>query len=531
MKVRRYALSLMMLVVVTILSACGGGGGSSTSQVDTHPVVNEETLDPVEGIISYKSVTGKGYAHVCPGTDTPGKPRNFLIKVNGFSPNRVDQGPVAGELTKTCDALSVGRNYHVIDMRYYNGGDYIQRNAGVVQALINLVINKYQISDNDHLAVVGYSMGGLVSRYALLSMQSAGELGPVDLFVTVDSPHYGAYVPLGAQYLAWKFSAKGGADSLAMLNSNAATQMLRYHYTQGTSSQTWTDEFQELYITELQGMLGGFPSAPGLRTVAVSSGRSDGVLSEPVAGQLYYSGKQTKVGTQTVKFSHKISGIDCTIGLNITLDTAIDILVRARSLPLSGTALAEVAATDTVLYAQGYNLDTSSGVKSLKTYISGKVTTSGAGCFLISQSTIDSNVSSQVDSQIANLPNNTQLKSTLDTFKGKVFSTYADGVTSEGVPGGLASDLDTLRQNMVDNSFNPVSGTTVSMVKKNVFIPVGSALGIKDLNPVLPATLQVSDLEAMSPFDKIYIEGNTSLDHLSTTTGWYTKEVVSLFNQ
>ena len=362
-------------------------------------------------------------------------------------------------------------------------------------------------------------------------MQSANELDPVDLFVTVDSPHYGAYIPLGAQYLAWKFSAGGGAASLATLNSNAATQMLRYHYTQGTSSQTWTDEFQELYITELEGMLGGFPSAPGLRTVAVSSGRSDGVLSEPVAGQLYYSGKLTKVGTHTINFSHKITGFSCTVSLDVTLDTAIDILARARSLPLSGTALAEVAATDTVLYAHGYNLDTSSGVKKLKTYLSGEVTTSGTGCFLIPQSTIDSNVSSQVDSQIADLPKNKQLKSTLDTFKGKIFSTYADGVTSEGVPGGLGSDLDTLRQNMVDNSYILVSDTTVSMAKKNVFIPVGSALGIKDLNPVLPATLQVSDLEAMSPFDKIYIEGNTSLDHLSTTSGWYTKEVVSLFNQ
>ncbi len=43
-------------------------------------------------------------------------------------------------------------------------------------------------------------MGGVIARYALRKMEDAGMEHQVSLYISHDSPHLGANVPLGALY-------------------------------------------------------------------------------------------------------------------------------------------------------------------------------------------------------------------------------------------------------------------------------------------------------------------------------------------
>ena len=87
--------------------------------------------------------------------------------------------------------------YDIVFVDFSNGTDYIQRNAYFGEAVINAVNQRKSGSESN--VVMGISMGGLVARYALADMESRSEDHKTQLFVSMDSPHQGANVPLGLQ--------------------------------------------------------------------------------------------------------------------------------------------------------------------------------------------------------------------------------------------------------------------------------------------------------------------------------------------
>ncbi len=112
------------------------------------------------------------------------------------------------------------------------GGDYIQRNAMVLIAMIQQ-LNADKVG-NEELVVLGPSMGGLIARYALSYME-ANSLDPeTRLYISFDSPHRGANIPISLQYLINYFAVQVG-DATAqqvvdqLLNSPAAKEMLLDH--------------------------------------------------------------------------------------------------------------------------------------------------------------------------------------------------------------------------------------------------------------------------------------------------------------
>ncbi|SRX55214.1 T9SS type A sorting domain-containing protein [Aequorivita sp. CIP111184] len=112
------------------------------------------------------------------------------------------------------------------------GGDYIQRNAMVLIAMIQQ-LNADKVG-NEKLVVLGPSMGGLIARYALSYME-ANSLDPeTRLYISFDSPHRGANIPISLQYLINYFAVQVG-DATAqqvvdqLLNSPAAKEMLLDH--------------------------------------------------------------------------------------------------------------------------------------------------------------------------------------------------------------------------------------------------------------------------------------------------------------
>ena len=73
-------------------------------------------------------------------------------------------------------------------------------------------------------------MGGLISRYALTYMESKNIDHNTRLFISFDTPHRGANVPLGNQYWLKYFSNEPKAqESVEVLSTPAAKQMLVYH--------------------------------------------------------------------------------------------------------------------------------------------------------------------------------------------------------------------------------------------------------------------------------------------------------------
>lgn len=112
------------------------------------------------------------------------------------------------------------------------GADYIERNAmNHVKLYQDLNAEVFQNGSSEQLVIVGPSMGGQISRYALAYMEDNNIAHNTRLWVSVDSPHLGANIPIGAQALinlANDYSDSAAAQDFVddWLGSNAAKQQL-----------------------------------------------------------------------------------------------------------------------------------------------------------------------------------------------------------------------------------------------------------------------------------------------------------------
>ncbi len=145
------------------------------------------------------------------------------------------------------DQITDTNNDQIIDQEDYpvnsvlvdGGADYIERNASVFMALLDK-INTDKAGEEPNV-IIGGSMGGLISRYALNYMEQQNIVHDVRLWVSFDAPHMGANVPIGFQhlfnYLSYGLDTWVGDFSLeslkpivdGMLGSPAAKQMLLDH--------------------------------------------------------------------------------------------------------------------------------------------------------------------------------------------------------------------------------------------------------------------------------------------------------------
>ena len=113
--------------------------------------------------------------------------------------------------------------YITIQTERDGGSDYVERNANVLKALIVELNEKLQENgSNEKLKIIGPSMGGLISRVALTEMEKANQNHNVDIWVSFDSPHLGANIPVGFQYF-FNFME---LDQVEALKTPAAKQML-----------------------------------------------------------------------------------------------------------------------------------------------------------------------------------------------------------------------------------------------------------------------------------------------------------------
>ncbi|MGB1307852.1 MAG: T9SS type A sorting domain-containing protein [Oceanihabitans sp.] len=106
----------------------------------------------------------------------------------------------------------------VVNFPGSGGADYIERNAMLLVDLITAINNdpNYNVTEN---VIIGPSMGGLISRFALNYMENQSLDHKTRLWLSFDSPHHGANVPIGFQH-QFNFLAYGLDDFTLIGNMN-----------------------------------------------------------------------------------------------------------------------------------------------------------------------------------------------------------------------------------------------------------------------------------------------------------------------
>ncbi|MEY4876625.1 MAG: hypothetical protein RL708_1774 [Bacteroidota bacterium] len=208
--------------------------------------------------------------------NTPVVQNNAIVQYGDIGYVAFTQGPPSDypQLLKLPVLISQLQNngYDIIIVDFEDAATYIQRNAFLLIDIIKWV-NDNKCSDNENV-VVGASMGGLVTRYALMYMEQHPEIGKphcTKIWCTFDTPHKGANIPLGAQLFIKHFADpkfgnnQDARDALSQKMWREATQqMLIYHLDETTRAYMHNTFWYEM------AQMGNFPQK--LRRIAIANG-------------------------------------------------------------------------------------------------------------------------------------------------------------------------------------------------------------------------------------------------------------------
>ena len=245
-----------------------------------------------------------------PQSHTDHKLRNPIIVMDGFDPSdRRKLEDIYGDFGPLLPALQQsGRERDLVILNFPKtwrtmerggrtygetvdgGADYVERNALVLVQLLHDL--KPRLADpNGKITIIGPSMGGLISRYALALMEKnyddannpatyrqAYWKHNVDVWLSFDAPHQGANIPLGDQYFIdyFKNVSESAEENLARLNSVAAQQMLVQHALDFGGGRYHIPFMRNLQNNGLPGTL-GWPQQ--VRRVALANGSNSGQMN------------------------------------------------------------------------------------------------------------------------------------------------------------------------------------------------------------------------------------------------------------
>lgn len=172
---------------------------------------------------------------------------------NGCSP---DQYPMMADMPVLLDSL-MDRGFHPILVDFEAGSGDVFANA---ELLVDVVayINEYK-NDPRPIALGGASMGGQIARIALKLMENVGDPHCAQLYLSLDSPHRGANIPVGLQHVIGALSSSNATvESLSQaLTSPAARQLLmkqllplhpRYDYQDSLDALGWPHQCRNIGI-------------------------------------------------------------------------------------------------------------------------------------------------------------------------------------------------------------------------------------------------------------------------------------------
>ncbi|WP_411107733.1 esterase/lipase family protein [Streptomyces sp. cmx-4-9] len=208
-----------------------------------------------------------------------------VILSDGFSggPSSLDQLWAGleenGDYRFVSELHATGRD--VIILGYDNRAASITANADIVIDCIRRTLAERV--GRSKLVVGGFSMGGLVTRYALAKMEQDPALPDheTSLYLSYDTPHQGAWLPVSLQAFTHFAADNWGEVPLvgeklrqfsALLNSPAARQMARWHLEK--ASGTVKEDRERIEFLRALEELGGWPRS--VRKIGVANGVETG---------------------------------------------------------------------------------------------------------------------------------------------------------------------------------------------------------------------------------------------------------------
>lgn len=210
-----------------------------------------------------------GFAHIFYGEGNRGITRP-VIMCDGFNLGKSDLKLLYAGLDRDFPFLTElrRRGRDVILLGLNERSASVLDNAEAAMAAI-MQSSAQQLGDAP-LTVGGFSMGGLITRYALAKMEELRSNHRTSLYFSYDTPHRGAVVPIGLQ--AFSHFIPVPNDFARQMNSPAARQMLWRHYDPDTGQAGIAPERTQL-LEELA-RIGSWPSIP--LKLALANGRGDG---------------------------------------------------------------------------------------------------------------------------------------------------------------------------------------------------------------------------------------------------------------
>ena len=226
----------------------------------------------VTATIPYKGQfgTGDAYVYLAPGHSSLVNP---VIVSEGFDTDNTMNWDELYALLDQQGLIETLRSdgFDAVVLNYTDATVAIEQNAYVVTELLRQVQNA--LDPLTSVALVGPSMGGLCTRYALAYMETHGLPHRVRTWVSFDAPHKGADIPLGLQYWISYFASQStsAAAFLTVLNRPAAREMLLYHLTTPPGTTGQRDPLADSLAASFAAV-GNWPSLPHRVAVANGSG-------------------------------------------------------------------------------------------------------------------------------------------------------------------------------------------------------------------------------------------------------------------
>lgn len=295
---KKHYLSLLFFYSTVIFAQIPGSESAILTVDATIPYQGYGEASPLIGSAQYKIY----YDNVDGVLDKP------VFLIDGFDPNGIRDFPALydmlnyGTSENLADRLR-DEGYDLVILNFeasyasptngtilMGGADFIQRNAFTLVELIN-VINDLKDGDEPNV-MIGPSMGGLISRYALRYMEQNLMDHDTRLYLSFDAPHRGANIPIGLQYV-FNYMVNGEPQIAeaapiinGLLNSPAAKQMLIDHYLGHVNASGVQQDnlvhtpkgapnFRDVFQTEMDAM--GFPR--DTRNVAITNGSGVGQMT------------------------------------------------------------------------------------------------------------------------------------------------------------------------------------------------------------------------------------------------------------
>lgn len=245
------------------ISVLPGKNGNVSNACIKKPIIFVEGID-----FGYKDHATGCYGGKCGSMGLADLMRGRILNPYEFNPKKKyeDWEPIkkAPELITKLQDLG----YDLIYLDFHNGADYMENNAMLLVDLIKRV--NYMKCSAEELVIIGASMGGEVSKFALSYMESKNIDHCSRLLLEFDSPNEGANIPLGFQKYIEFFSGKLPTvrDQYNRKLARAATkQLLMEHFLSAdghSETQSRIDFKNEL------NKIGNYPKYP--RLVALLNG-------------------------------------------------------------------------------------------------------------------------------------------------------------------------------------------------------------------------------------------------------------------